>query len=517
MRSDFSGIDVIVFAVPVKDQNGNVIGVIGGTYRFNILTNLIKSYRLGDTGYAYIINKGGLVLYHPDEQIIGSNMLAQQSERLVEATGRMIDGEADIANYEFEGVEKIMAYCPLNANGWSLAMTTDKSEVTKELDKLLVNSAVVCLLAVLVIIFAVFILVGKTVKPIKTLGNAAQEIARGNLKVHIESKSNDEVGVLSRDFDLMLKNIKSLLGEMKKTGETLAASSEEIQASTEEASEASENISNTMQQVSQGVSEQAAAAQKGSEMVEELVSGLNGIAKSMEKSEQMASQAQNSAKEGVGFVHYQKDKMEESKQATNHLGTEIDNLSGISNQIYEIIQVISDMAEQTNLLALNAAIEAARAGEHGRGFSVVADEVRKLAEESSKATGRIGILINNIQDGVHKAVQEMDKAENVMKEQEEAVVRTTKAFEDIHDLIVKVAEDMHNVAQESNVLSQKAQEAGSEVQNIASIAQESAAATEEVAATSQEQTASMEQLAGASEDLAKLGVKLQEEIAKFQL
>lgn len=515
--SKLSGNQVIVFASPVKNSDGKVVAVFAGTYRFNIITEMIKYYKLGNTGYAYFINKEGLVIYHPNEKMLSSSMLAQDSQSLVALTTKMINGESGIGHYDFDGVKKIMAYVPLKTNGWSLAMTTTESEVTQELDRLLLNSVIICAVAILVIILAVYLLVKRMVKPLLALGRSAQEIAKGNLRVKVEVQSEDEIGVLAGDFNTMVENIKTLLREMKVTGETLATSSEEIQAATEEAGGAAENISRTMQQVSQGTAEQAVAAQKGNEMVEDLVNGLNGITADMAGSEKMTSEARSSAQTGVEFVHYQKSKMEESKKVTGILAAEIKALSGISAEIYEIIQVISSIAEQTNLLALNAAIEAARAGENGRGFAVVAEEVRKLAEESAQATKHISGLINKIQEGVDKAVKEMDKAEEVIREQEESVVKTTKTFEDINDLIINIAEQINKVYHRSASLNQKALSAGTEVQNIAGIAQESAAATEEVAAASQEQAASMEQLVEAAEDLAKLGVKLQEAIAKFQL
>ncbi|HWR39749.1 MAG TPA: methyl-accepting chemotaxis protein [Patescibacteria group bacterium] len=512
---------VAVFASPVKTADGKVAGAFFGSIDLSEVSKKVSEVKIGKTGYAYMLKSDGLTVANPDKELVmKDNPLKNEKlpPTLRQTVERMVKGETDVCVYEYNGVEKMVAFAPVKNAGWSLAVSLP---VTEAMEGMTALSWISFITVVVVMILAAAVIawfVRRIVAPIQILDQAANKIAGGDLSLtSLEINSNDEIGRLGKSFEKMVRNVHVLIKQISINAQHLAASSEELTASAEQSSQATNQIAISIQEVAEGATEQMVAANDTAAVVTEMSAGIQQIAASVSAVAGESETAADSAVKGGAAIDKAVCQMGQIEQTVNTSAQVVAKLGERSKEIGQIIDTISGIAGQTNLLALNAAIEAARAGEQGRGFAVVADEVRKLAEQSEEAAKKIAGLIGEIQADTDTAVLAMQQGTQEVKTGADVVNLAGISFREIATLVTNVSEQVRQISQAVHEMATGSEKIVASVNKIDGLSKKSTSEAQNVSAATEEQLASMEEIASSSQALATLAQELQTAVAQFRV
>ncbi|MDD5367019.1 MAG: methyl-accepting chemotaxis protein [Gallionellaceae bacterium] len=223
--------------------------------------------------------------------------------------------------------------------------------------------------------------------------NEMGDLAEGNLTVRA-TVTEDITGAIADSVNFAIEELRTLV-------ENVNRAAVEVTQATDDARQLSEQMLSSAERQADEIGQTTSSVQVMSESVNRVARNASDSAHVAEQSLGFARKGGDSVRAAIAGMNAIRDQIQETSKRIKRLGES-------SQEIGEIVELISDITEQTNVLALNAAIQAAAAGEAGRGFSVVAEEVQRLAERSGQATRRIGAIVKTIQTDTQDTINAME-------------------------------------------------------------------------------------------------------------
>ncbi len=314
------------------------------------------------------------------------------------------------------------------------------------------------------------------------------EIGPGDLAVHAETGGSPLIPI-GESLNAAVARLGTVLADVRRASEVVSRSAAEVHAAA------------TL--LAQGAQHQAQHILEVSSAVAGMATGVNHISVTADTASTVAREAIEISQQGSEAAERATAGMAGVREMTLQSARKVKRLGESTQEIGEIVQMVSGFANQTNLLALNAAIEAARAGEHGRGFTIVAQEIRNLATNSAEATKAIHARIKGIQTDTSAVVVTIEESTRQVVIQSDLVAQAGAALEAVDVVVRRIAESIGEITQTAGQQAEVATRIAHSMEDIAGI-------------TSQTRD-SMEQMRSSMEHLAELAESLLHSISVFRL
>ncbi|MGL4663922.1 MAG: methyl-accepting chemotaxis protein [Clostridium butyricum] len=513
-----SGKTLIVIGAAVKDDSDNIIGDMISAVNISRIQEKINEFKFGENGYSILISDDGTIITHPDESLIMKSKITELDDSdMVNLGKEMLKSDSGDFKFGVGDNKSIAFYKKIPLTNWSVASVISERELFAEGRSLVTTLAMVSVIIIIIIAGIIIFMANKFSKPLRKLCDFSSEIAQGNLTCELNINRSDEIGQVADTLKNTSYELRNMVIDISTSANEVNKLADDVNEAIKQSLLGSEEITKSMEQISRGSINQAENADKASEITGELVDEIKSVVDKCNYMNGIVNDSIKMSTIGTERVQNAVENIKSIEKINNESIEQTLNLLEKSNEIGQIVNVISEIAEQTNLLALNASIEAARAGEQGKGFAVVASQVGELAKQSNEAAKKI----ENIIRGIQQQVQVIDKQMKFGAEEVANGVETTKSVSENFTEIEKTFKEIESVVLEvfnaSNIMEEKAYTTSNSIKEVAGVTEENSSATEEVTAANEEQSASMQQIAETTSKLDELIENLNETIKKFKI
>ncbi|NLU47343.1 MAG: HAMP domain-containing protein [Syntrophomonadaceae bacterium] len=494
----------------------------GKLYKGNALMNgrnYIVDYIGQLTGDSVTIFCGGIRVatnVTKDGQRVVNTQVSEEVRQAVLDRGETFLGKADVV-----GTVNYAAYKPIkdkegNIIGiWFVGVPSTK--YVDIVNNFRLNMIGYSAIGITLGVLAAVLLAYTVYTPLQRIRSKLRYIGEGDLTQAINIVGRDEISRVAEGINLMVERISELIGKSKSLTIMVSSATQELSQRSQVSATLMENMTLQADELSRNASRQAELTDQSRQSVSEMTVAIQQMAENVQEVTSSALNAARQAEAGEQQLNLAIGQIATISQTVNSTADIIADLGLKSQEIGQIVDLITSIADQTNLLALNAAIEAARAGEQGRGFAVVAEEVRKLAEESGEAANRIAQLIWEIQNEADRAVKSMVDGTREVAKGSEVVNEAGRAFQEIIKAVNIVSQQIQEISAASQEMSASAEMAIRAIEETNQAADDNAQLAKRIGEIVEKQMVAVEEMDAAVSQVGQVIDDLEQSIAFFKI
>ena len=475
-------------AAPVYNTASKIDGVVYFRLDIDFMLDVIKNISISDNSYAYLVDKKGNIIVHPNNSLILNFNLTEQQGSMAAFAREIAENKSGDGTYTYNNKTIVCGFGFVDhTNDWTIVIAAPETDFTCYSDRVNNITLVLDVIAIMIAVIFAAILASFISKPIDRVKKALVAVAQGDFSVQIPNvHRKDEVGVLQNTAALLLDTLSNIIGETNQIMGSIAhydlsiSDMHHYQGEFDKLADSINSIKHMLSSLIVEVQKSVYAVENGSHEIAQATSALSEGAVSQSSSIQtlagdfddVVTRIDNNS-EHEELINQKLTTLDQNIHTANgqmeSLMTAVNSIETMSADIQKIVGTIESIAFQTNILSLNASVEAARAGEMGRGFAVVAEEVRSLAVKCRDASKKTSDLVNACVRSITNAKEYAD---------------TT--FDSLSGIVAdssEIAAAFQNIANDTMEQAHKSKRIQDEVNNISDVVQTNTATAEETAAS----------------------------------
>lgn len=502
----------IAVSLPLLNEDEETVGVIVAFVSVPKLSEFIGQIKLGDTGYAMIVDRLGKLVAHPDK----TYALKRPAMDQLSIVKEVIAGQSGFEQVRLNGADYFSAYQYDSSLKWGMIVVQSVAEVKREVHTLQLTILVVSVVGLGALSALLYLFVRNIIKPVKEVQQKMSSFSEGDLFQTMQVQTNDEIRQLADSFNSMSSQIRSIIGKIQHVIVDVKQVAHHVGNGSRHSHAMQTEVVTVTERLSQEMDHQQVQIDDIHTIMAGITQEISRIAESMETAVNHNQESRKQSVMAASSIDALKDNMHKISEDMKSSLHAMSAMKESMVDIRDILDLITQISKRTKLLSFNARIEASRAGQAGLGFGIVADEIRQLSEQTEDATARIEQVIKSGETRMERVADCLELTDHATINGIHTLHQTTDIFRQTVHISETITTQFETIRQLSASIHQQSQSIQERVDNLSLSAQEVVSGTQQAVASNQESLSLSEQFLHDSDHLTRIIEDLEQEIRFFR-